>query len=83
MLSIGIPLSSPVPAGVGTDMSLARIFPITERLRLEFRGDAFNLTNTPVFSNPVTSVTDPNFMQVLSTSALSERQLRVGAVLRW
>jgi hypothetical protein len=71
------------PGRVGTDMSLARIFPITERLRLEFRGDAFNLTNTPAFSNPVSSVTDPNFMQVRSTSALSERQLRVGAVLRW
>jgi hypothetical protein len=71
------------PGRVGTDMSLARIFPLTERVRLEFRGDAFNLTNSPAFNNPVTSVTDPNVMRILSTAALSERQLRVGAVLRW
>jgi hypothetical protein len=71
------------PGRVGTDLSLARIFPIHDRVRVEFRGDAFNLTNTPAFSNPVTSVTDPNFMQVRSTNALSERQLRVGAVVRF
>jgi len=71
------------PGRIGTDLSLARIFPIHDRFRFEVRGDAFNLTNTPSFSNPVTSVTDPNFMQVLSTNALSERQLRVGAVLRF
>ena len=71
------------PGRVGTDMSLARIFPIGERFRFELRGDAFNLTNTPAFNNPTTSVTDGNFMQVRGTGALSERQLRVGAVLRF
>ena len=71
------------PGRIGTDMSLARIFPISERFKLELRGDAFNLTNTPAFSNPIANVTDPNFMQVRSTVALSERQLRVGAVLRF
>lgn len=71
------------PGRIGTDMSLARIFRLTERFRLELRGDAFNLTNTPWFANPVTSVTDPNFMQIRSTNALSERQLRVGAVVRF
>ena len=71
------------PGRIGTDLSLARIFPIHDRFRFEVRGDAFNLTNTPSFSNPVTSVTDPNFMQVRSTNALSERQLRVGAVVRF
>jgi hypothetical protein len=64
-------------------MSLARIFPLGERFRFELRGDAFNLTNSPWFANPVTSVTDPNFMQIRSTNALSERQLRVGAVVRF
>ena len=71
------------PGRLGTDMSLARIFPLGERFRFELRGDAFNLTNSPWFANPVTSVTDPNFMQIRSTNALSERQLRVGAVVRF
>jgi hypothetical protein len=34
------------------DMSIGRKFPLTERLGLQFRADAFNLLNHPNFSNP-------------------------------
>ena len=34
------------------DFSLFRTFAIKERVRLEFRGEFYNLTNTPQFSNP-------------------------------
>jgi len=34
------------------DFSIARKFPITERLNLQFRTDAFNLLNHPNFTNP-------------------------------
>ncbi|MGB7281333.1 MAG: TonB-dependent receptor [Candidatus Acidiferrum sp.] len=34
------------------DCSIGRKFPITERLRLQFRADAFNLLNHPNFANP-------------------------------
>ena len=34
------------------DLSLAREFPITERVKLQFRAEAFSLTNTPHFGNP-------------------------------
>ena len=34
------------------DCSIARKFPITERLHLQFRADAFNLLNHPNFTNP-------------------------------
>lgn len=69
------------PGRVGTDVSLARIFPITEKLRFELRGDAFNLTNTPQFGGPSTSVSSATFMEIRSASG--ERQLRVGGVLRF
>ena len=32
--------------------SIARTFPIKEKLKFELRGEAYNLTNTVVFSNP-------------------------------
>jgi hypothetical protein len=35
------------------DFSIARKFPIAERLNLQFRADAFNLLNHPNFTNPV------------------------------
>jgi hypothetical protein len=47
--------------GVGTirgpglhtvDLSLVKIFPITERQQIEFRGEFINLTNTPILNAP-------------------------------
>jgi len=34
------------------DLTLMRVFPITERVALEFRTDAFNVLNHPNFTNP-------------------------------
>ena len=35
------------------DLSIARRFPITDRLKLQFRTDAFNVFNHPNFTNPL------------------------------
>ncbi len=51
------------------DVSVRRTFAMTERLRLQFRGDLFNLTNTPNFGQPATSLTSAIFGQ--SQSMLS------------
>lgn len=40
------------------DLSLIKDFPITESKRLEFRADAFNFTNTPLFPGPDTNPND-------------------------
>jgi hypothetical protein len=53
------------------DFSVRREFPIYERLRLQFRADAFNLFNHPNFANPDGIMTDPTFgisTQMLGTS---------------
>jgi hypothetical protein len=44
--------------------SLSRLFMITERFRLTFRGEAFNLTNTPQFDLPDTTLGDAAFGQI-------------------
>jgi len=58
------------------DISLFRSFAVTESKRLEFRFEAFNATNTPVFGIPDTFLGDPNFGLVSSTAS-TERQLQV------
>jgi hypothetical protein len=40
------------PGIVNLDLGLFRQFRISERVNLQFRAEAFNLTNTPHFSNP-------------------------------
>jgi hypothetical protein len=62
------------------DISLFRSFVITESKRLEFRFEAFNATNTPVFGIPDTFLGDPNFGLVSSTAS-TERQLQVALKL--
>jgi outer membrane receptor protein involved in Fe transport len=58
------------------DISLFRSFAFNESKRLEFRFEAFNVTNTPVFGMPDNNFTDQNFGQVSST-ANTERQLQL------
>jgi len=43
------------------DFSLFKNFHVRERFQIEFRAEAFNLTNTPVFSAPGTTINGANF----------------------
>ncbi|MCW5980550.1 MAG: TonB-dependent receptor [Bryobacteraceae bacterium] len=82
------------PGMFNFDLSLFRNFSLTERLGLEFRAEAFNLTNTPKFANPNANASNMslgqdgsivslgNFSSVTSTlpnlANPSERQIRFG-----
>ena len=37
---------------MGIDLSVHKWFNFTERYKLQYRADFYNLTNTPVFANP-------------------------------
>lgn len=64
------------PGRAGLDFNLLKDFAVTERVKIQFRAEAQNLTNTPQFGNPSANVDGGNFG--LITSAGSERQLRFG-----
>ncbi|MCC7237874.1 MAG: TonB-dependent receptor [Bryobacterales bacterium] len=40
------------PGVTNMDASIFRDFPLTERFKLQFRAEAFNVSNTPAFNNP-------------------------------
>ncbi|MGA8273718.1 MAG: hypothetical protein WB919_19300, partial [Candidatus Sulfotelmatobacter sp.] len=49
------------------DLSIAKTFAITERVKAEFRGELFNAFNRHVFNKPDSGVQDTSFGQVGST----------------
>jgi hypothetical protein len=48
------------------DFSAQKYFRVTEAVRIQFRSEFFNLTNTPKFSPPLSRVTDRAFGQILA-----------------
>ena len=70
------------PASVNIDFSLIKSFPITESVRLQLRGEAFNVTNTPVFGLPNTTVGNPG-LGVIGSQANQPRNLQIALKLIW
>jgi hypothetical protein len=58
------------------DFSVFKQFEVTEQVKAELRGEAFNTFNTPSFSGPDTGVTDSTF-GVISSQANSPRQIQI------
>jgi hypothetical protein len=59
------------------DASIGKDFPVKEGVAAHFTADAFNLANTPAFTNPDMTMTDGSFGQITSARANSERQLQL------
>jgi hypothetical protein len=64
------------PATRTMDFSLFKNFAITERWRLEFRAETFNLANTAQYSVPDNTLGDSKFGQVTGTAVGSERHVQ-------
>ncbi len=61
------------------DLALYKQFRINERIRTQFRVEAFNATNTPAFGSPNAQVGNPNIGQI--SSAGRPRNLQLGLKL--
>jgi len=47
------------PGAVNFDFGLMKVFPVTERVRLQFRAELFNAFNKPNFGNPFSNANTP------------------------
>src|SRR5262249_7283453 len=74
-------------AGVGTErgpgatifnLSLSKKFPVSERKWFELRGEAFNLSNTPIFNSPISQTVAAATFGEISTAS-GERNIQVVA----
>ncbi len=64
------------------DFSIFKIFRATERLNLQVRAEAFNLTNSPTWNSPGANVTDLSNFGVI-TSASGQRQVQLALKLNY
>jgi hypothetical protein len=62
-----------------TNLSLGKQFALRESMNIEFRIEAQNALNHPIFSTPNTTVGDENFGKITSTSGLiGPREIQLG-----
>jgi hypothetical protein len=67
------------PSNLSENASLQKSFLFTERFRLDFRWEVFNLFNRVILGGPDSSITSPNFGRI--TSASPPRQMQFGLKL--
>lgn len=63
--------------------SLFKEFPLTERMRLEFRAETFNAFNTPIYAGPTTGITSPQFGKVVLDQQNFARNMQFALRLRF
>jgi hypothetical protein len=76
------------PGLINVDLGTFRRFSITERIDLQFRAEAFNISNTPHFANPAANISAANFgvisaVKNMGREGLDQRLIRVGLRLGW
>jgi hypothetical protein len=69
------------PALANTDLAILKDFSLTEVLRLQLRGEFFNLFNNANFNNPVADMTSAQYGRI--TGARAGRTVQVGAKFIW
>jgi len=67
------------PGVTNLDFSLAKVFSLTERFRVQFRAEAFNASNTPAFGNPAANINTPGVGTI--NSAGEPRRVQFGLKL--
>ena len=60
------------------DASMLKRIPLNERVKLEFRADATNLSNSTMFGAPTTDITSATFGRIRNTVTSGSRKIQVG-----
>ena len=76
--------NGPGPGFFGLDVSIHKLFQLTERFSLTFRTDVVNLPNVPVFAPPNQSRGDGSFGKIGSTlEGATAREVQLSLRLAW
>ena len=69
--NVGPRISMRGPGLVNWDVSVFKTFSVTERMKAQFRAEALNFTNTPLFGTPTTSISSPSFGKITTQTNFS------------
>jgi hypothetical protein len=64
------------PGIIAWDFSAMKNFQLTERAKLQFRSEFFNIPNHPIFANPGLTVGNPNY-GVIGATTIDSRQIQL------
>jgi len=64
-------------------LSLFKDFPFTERWKLQFRAESFNIGNTPQYLTPDNNLSNVKFGQITSSQTGSERHIQFSLRLQF
>lgn len=70
------------PAKSNIDVSIMKNFILHEGVKLQLRGEAYNLPNHPVFNSPNTSVGSAGF-GIITSQVNSPRNIQVAVRISW
>ena len=65
------------------DTSVLKRIALTEKIKLELRADATNLTNSVMFGAPTTDITSGTFGRIRSTVTSGSRKIQIGAKIHF
>ena len=71
------------PSAPQLNASVEKTFWLGEHNKLQFRGEAYNLTNTPIFPGPDTNYKDPRFGMLPLQQSNSPRYVQLAAKFIW
>jgi hypothetical protein len=69
------------PGQVIIDMSVLKDIAIYERVKLQFRAEAFNMPNHPSFSNPAANISVPTTVGKITNTSVASRAIQFGLKL--
>jgi hypothetical protein len=66
------------PGAKSADLSLRKMFTVTERIHVDFRAEFFNAFNHAVFSQPDNSLADTGATGTITSTVIPQRQIQFG-----
>jgi hypothetical protein len=71
------------PGGIGIDAALLKRTAITERINVEIRADAVNVTNSPIFGSPTATLSSTIFGRIRDSVSSASRKIQLGAKINF